>query len=61
MFYEVSPTKVSSLSFNTTYEDLCVKNCVSQGNGIEKSHATRYFTSHQYSTSSKSIVRIVSN
>jgi len=60
IFHEVSPTKVSSLSFNTTYEDLCVKNCVSQGNGIEKSHASRYFASHHNSTSSKSIVRIVS-
>jgi len=35
IFYEVSPTKVSSLSFKTTYEDLCVNNCVSQENGIE--------------------------
>jgi len=31
MFYEVSPTKVSSLSFNTTHEDLCVKKlCISR-------------------------------
>jgi len=30
IFYEVSPTKVSSLRFKITYEDLCVNKCVSQ-------------------------------
>ena len=35
-WFEVSPKKVSSLSFKNIFEVLCVKICVWQQNGIEK-------------------------
>jgi len=38
-WFEVSPKKVSSLSFKNIFEVLCVKICVWQQNGIEKYQA----------------------